>query len=88
MIGLVFVTLICAPCPNPPCHVGDVPVVLPVPGDTDPLILAVKISPPVSTLSTNTVASLVGVVHLNLFLEPLLHHQLHNFHLGCRYYNR
>ena len=58
---LVFVTFICAPCPNPPCHVGDVPVVLPVPVNADPLILAVKISPPVSTLSTNTVASLAGV---------------------------
>ena len=58
---LVFVTLICAPCPNPPSHVGDVPVVLPVPVNADPLILAVKISPPVSTLSTKTVASLAGV---------------------------
>ena len=33
----------------------------PEPVNADPEIVAVRISPPVSTLSTNTVASLAGV---------------------------
>ena len=51
----------CAPCPNPPWNTAGVPVVLPEPVNADPEIVAVRISPPVSTLSTNTVASLAGV---------------------------
>ena len=56
-----FVTFICAPVPTPPWNTVCTADAVPVPVNAVPDIDAVKISPPVSTLSTKIVASLAGV---------------------------
>ena len=60
-VPFVFVTFNCAPVPALPLNVGATPVAVPVPVNAEPLADTVKISPPVSTLSTRTVQSLSGV---------------------------